>query len=934
MHQIRTWTYSFFIALVFTVSSVYADAVRERVQLDSRWKFHLGHATDTDKDFSHGTQYFTYLAKTGFGDGPAAPGFDDRGWREVRIPHDWAVEMPFDGNASHSHGYRAVGPRFPENSVGWYRHTFQVPEADLGRRISLQFDGIQRAARIFVNGFFLGEEIQGNVSQHYDITPYLNYGGDNIIAVRADVSIEEGWYYEGAGLLRPVYLHKTNPVHVDLYGTFVRTEVSGNYAEVLVDTAIVDDRENSATETLAAIKLLRTHSILNAEGDVVATAKARKFETVAGSQLDFNDRITLKNPALWSPEMPNLYTLVTRIETHKGELLDEYKTPFGVRTIRFDPNEGFFLNNQHVKLKGSNNHEDHAGVGSATPDSLIEYRMRLLKEIGMNAYRASHAPAAPAVMEIADRIGMFVINENRIMGVNAYHMNALEHMIKRDRNHPSVIMWSLGNEEWWIESNIKGARITKAMQSRAKQLDPTRPYTVAISGGWGGISTEVEVMGVNYIRHGDTDKQHAEYPWQIILGTEETTTQQTRGIYYENKERAHLSPQKDGSSGGNAESGWQHYAARPYLAGIFYWTGFDYRGEPTPYGYPAISSQFGILDTCGFPKDGAYYLKAWWQDEPVLHIARHWNWAGREGEKMPVVVHSNAEEVELFLNGKTLGRKVMPRNDHLQWQVKYAPGELRAQAYNKGKPGLVRVVATTASASGVTLDAHVNKLTAGSSEVAVINVSVRDSEGLVVPTSDNNIRFDISGPANIIGVGNGNPSSHEDDVQVEALRSVNLGDWKAPDAADAKNTIVFETKFNLPVLNERETLQKLMLNALGEKQTITLNGKILMKDAPASDAKTEIALANLNLKKSGNVLRIEASPFADWGDRSNLANIHPAKLLVRQAPKPYARKVFNGWAQVIVQAGGEPGTVRLKAQGDGLQTAEIQLFVESKNSPL
>ena len=335
-----------------------------------------------------------------------------------------------------------------------------------------------------------------------------------------------------------------------------------------------------------------------------------------------------------------MYKLVTTINS-AGTEVDRYETPFGIRTIRFDPNEGFFLNGKHVKLLGTNNHQDHAGVGAALPDALQEFRIARLKEMGSNAYRCSHNPPTPELLDACDRLGMVVLDENRLMGTNAEHLELLKQLILRDRNHPSVIAWSLGNEEWAIEGNIKGARIASTMQAFAKRLDPTRGTTVAISGGWGGgISTVLDVMGYNYITGGgkNTDQQHAKFPNQSGMGTEETTTRQTRGIYFDDRPKAHMAPvleqtgANQGMSSGNMEKEWQYYAQRPYLAGLFYWTGFDYRGEPNPFGYPAISSQFGILDTCGFPKDSFYYLKSWWTDKPVLHIYPHWNWPGREGQ--------------------------------------------------------------------------------------------------------------------------------------------------------------------------------------------------------------------------------------------------------------------------------------------------------------
>jgi beta-galactosidase len=747
-----------------------ADVVavgREKLRMNDGWKFAFGHPSDTKKDFGHATGYFSYITKTGFGDGPAAPigKFDDSAWRVLDLPHDWAVEMPFAAKGSHSHGYRAVGPGFPDVNVGWYRKTITIPKEDLGRRISLVFDGVFRASRVWVNGFYVGEEPSGYLGFRYDVSDYLNYGGENVIAIRCDVTMEEGWFYEGAGIYRHVWLEKTAPVHLVADGLTIATELdeksAGSAAKVVVRSEVTH-----ALGKAEAAEVSVSYRVIDAAGKSVAEATTKAARALAvGETIDVGAELAVAAPRLWSLEAPVLYTLVAEVRAG-GVVLDRTETPFGIRTIRFDPNEGFFLNGKHVKLKGTNNHQDHAGVGAAIPDALQDFRIKRLKEMGSNVYRCSHNPPTPELLDACDRLGMLVIDETRLMGSNPLHLDAVERMIRRDRNHPSIILWSLGNEEWAIEGNIVGARIATTMQAFAKRIDPTRMMTIAISGGWGGISTVIEVMGVNYIRHGDTDKQHKTFPWQVILGTEETTTQATRGIYFDDKERGHMAPLEDGTSGGNVETGWKHYAARPYLAGVIYWTGFDYRGEPNPLAWPAVSSQFGILDTCGFPKDSFYYLKAWWTEEPVLHIIPHWNWAGREGQELEVRAHSNHEAVELLLNGKSLGKQDMPRYGHLAWKVAYAPGVLEARGYRGGKVVETKRIETTGTAAKLVLTPDRAALTADSRDVAVITVSALDAQGRAVPVASNLVKFEITG-GKIIGVGNGDPASHEADKASE-----------------------------------------------------------------------------------------------------------------------------------------------------------------------
>ncbi len=915
LKQLRILVASVSVACTFLTFSHAAE--RTRVRIDDGWRFALGHATDKEKDFGHALGYFSYLAKTGYGDGAASANFDDRAWREISLPHDWAVEAGFDEKASYSHGFKAIGPGFPESSVGWYRRELDIAESDLGKRIRIEFDGIYRDAAIFVNGFFVGQEPSGFVAQSYDISEYLNYGGKNVVAVRADAYMEEGWYYEGAGIYRHAYLLKTEPVHVARYGTFVKSEISGDAAVVTVDTTVANEADQDA-------KVLVTHTIVDADGSIVAQSQAAELQVAAGQSTERSDSLKVLNPSLWDLDTPHLYTMVTRLSSGDGAIVDEYSTTFGIREIRFDPNHGFFLNGRSVKLKGSNNHQDHAGIGTALPDAMQDFRIRKLKEMGMNAYRVSHHHASPALLEACDRLGMLVIDETRLMGINEYHFDQLEHLILSGRNHPSVILWSIGNEEWCIEGNVFGARIAKRMQDFAHRLDPTRRVTAAVSGGWGGISSVIEAFGVNYIKHGDVDRQHRDYPEQIILGTEETTTQQTRGIYFEDAALAHQHPRENGSSGGNAESGWRFYAERDYTAGVFFWTGFDYRGEPTPYVWPAVLSQFGILDSCGFPKDGYYYLKSWWTEEPVLHIFPHWNWPGKEGESMEVRAHANCDEVELFLNGISQGRKAMPRNGHLAWDVVYEPGELLARGYVAGKLVSEKAVRTTGAPAAFDLAADRDVIDADGVDVSVVTMSVLDGRGDVVPTADDLAWFTIEGPGKIIGVGNGNPSSLEPDQFNRSASSIAIGaDWNAPAAWEMDGPLVFEASFDAPELATGEAAF-LLMNPIGKDLVVTLNGQPIARDLLAE----RVPLESLGIKPKGNVFKMEANPFDEWGAREDVAEVSPVSIAIETPAEQYRRKAFNGLAQIIVQSTGEAGAIVLRAEGEGLRAATVRIEAE------
>ena len=744
-----------------------ADLPRERLPLDANWRFAHGHATDAGKDFDHASGQFSYLAKTGFGSGAAAAKFDDSGWRALDLPHDWAVELPFSERGSISHGFKAIGRNYPENSVGWYRKTFTIPASDLGRRISVEFDGVFRDAVVWINGHYLGREESGYSGFSRNLTEFLTYVGENVIVVRADASLEEGWFYEGAGIYRHVWLVKTDPLHVERNGTYVTSELKDDSAGVTARVEIANEGTEDAIFEVV-------HTILDAAGASIATTSPRQYSLRAGGRGEYSDLLSVYKPKLWSPETPNLHKLVTTITT-SGNITDRYETAFGIRSIRFDPNRGFFLNGKHLKLKGTNNHQDHAGVGAAIPDALQEYRIAKLKEFGCNLYRASHNPPTPELLDACDRLGMLVIDENRLMGTTDYHRDHLMRQIGRDRNHPCVVLWSIGNEEWKVEGNAEGERIAATMQRWVKQADPTRPVTVAISGGWGGgFSKVIEVAGINYLdnmKKGGftTDQWHERFPNQPLLGTEECAFTQTRGIYFDDRAECHLNAYDWDPSdwGSSLEQAWTHYADRDYLAGMCVWTGFDYRGEPTPFVWPAIGSQFGILDLCGFPKDGMFYLKSWWTAEPVLHLFPHWNWQGKEGQEIKVCAYSNCDEVELFLNDRSLGRKTMRKYSHLDWPVKYAPGTLIAKGYMGGKNILTNKVETTENAESIRLAPHRANITADGADVSVIAVQVADAQGRMVPTAANPITFGISGPGRIIGVGNGDPGSHEPDCFVE-----------------------------------------------------------------------------------------------------------------------------------------------------------------------
>ncbi|MBR4740015.1 MAG: DUF4982 domain-containing protein [Bacteroidales bacterium] len=726
---------------------------REKIRLDAGWEFAFGNASSPALDFGCGTEYFTYLTKAAsiHNEGPYSPKFDKSKWpaewKTVDLPHDWVVDLPFAKEASHSHGYKTVGYQYPETSVGWYRKSFTIPADDEGKHIWLRFDGIFRDARIWLNGFYLGHEPSGYATQIYDISEYLNYGGENLVCVRADATLEEGWFYEGAGIYRHVWLEKAALVHVAPFGTFVHTQMEAPYdqADVVIETTV---RNSSAT----AARFILRHILLDASDQPVATGITEAQPVLAQADAWSALTLPLSRPHLWSPADPYLYKVLTEV-IQDGVAVDSYETRIGIRDARFDPDHGFLLNGERLELKGVNMHQDHPGVGTGIPDALQVYRLRQLKKMGVNAYRSSHNPMTPEMLDACDSLGVLVMEENRLTGVNEEHVRLLRRMIQRDRNHPSIVLWSVGNEEWAIEWNDKGRKIVETMREYCHRADPTRPMCVATSSG-PSIVIPADVAGYNYMTQNPIDQHRADYPLRCAVGSEETSGCGTRGVYFAEPGRMPALNRVADTDGqlNRIERGWQFYAARPWLGGLFFWTGFDYRGEPNPLEFPATGSQFGILDYCGFPKDEAWYLKAWWTDEPVLHILPHWNLAGHEGENVSIWVYSNCDEVSLVVNGRNLGRKKMPEGGHLEWDAVYKPGKVVATAYKKGKRVLAEVLETTGPAARLDIEAE----TIG--DVTVCTVRILDRKGRFVPDACLPLQLDVDGSARILGVGNGDPA--------------------------------------------------------------------------------------------------------------------------------------------------------------------------------
>ncbi len=753
--------YRFLLLILVMLSSTFAfsqNGVRKKINFDEGWKFHFGHASDPSKDFNY--RIANIFAKSGGAALTAIdPAFRDTGWRSLQLPHDWAVELPFVNSENQdvmSHGYKPVGGFFPGTSIGWYRKHFHVAAVDSGQRFQIQFDGVFRDASFWINGFYLGNNKSGYVGVSYDITDYILFDKENVLVVRVDASQYEGWFYEGAGIYRHVWLNQFHNVHLASDGVFVRSSTKGKQADITVEIPVENQGLTSVSVVVSALLTDRNGRVLARGKEMPAVLNVSETKTII-------QKLTVADPSLWSLDNPYLYRLIPVVKLN-GKVVDEDRIRFGIRTIEVRK-DGVFLNGQYLKIKGTNNHQDHAGVGSALPDYLQYYRIRLLKDMGSNAYRTSHHAPTPELLDACDSLGMLVMDEQRLLNSSPEYMSQFEGLIKRDRNHASVFMWSIGNEEGWLHTTSVGKRVAQSLLATLKALDPTRTSTYAADFGniYKGVNEVIPVRGFNY-RHTFMNDYHRDHPDQPIIGTEMGSTVTTRGMYTKDSIAGYL-PDQDITApwwASTAEAWWPLAAENKWMLGGFVWTGFDYRGEPTPFKWPNINSHFGIMDICGFPKNLYYYYQSWWTDKDVLHISPHWNWKGKEGQPIDVWVNSNADDIELFLNGKSLGKKEMPRNSHLRWSVPYEAGKLEAVGYKKGRR-LEAKVETTGDAYEMVVTPYKTTMLADGKDAVVINISVVDRQGLTVPDANNLVRFRFTGDAKIIGAGNGDPSSHEPD---------------------------------------------------------------------------------------------------------------------------------------------------------------------------
>ncbi len=711
--------------------------------------------------------------------GKAALNYNDNSWEHVTLPHDWCYSLPMKKEYDRGHGHYAVNnigmdhadhaicPE-PVSTIGWYRRKIKFPEDVEGKRVFLHFDGIFRDSMLFINGQKFLQHESGYAPFSADITNHIRPGQDNLIAVRCDASMFEGWWYEGAGIYRNVHISVCEPLYVRDNGVTIRTDNSG---AVALRAEIENKYEEAVKYSVrASIKL---------GGEIVASAVNEEILQESYSPMTAELSLRVDSPKLWELDSPTLYECVIEI-LRGGEVIDSHTESFGFREIKFDADKGFFLNGRRVQINGACVHQDLACVGVALTDDLQEFKIRRLKEMGCNAYRSSHHAPTRALVEVCDRLGMLFMDETRMFGSTPECLSQLEALVRRDRNSPSVIIWSIGNEEQacGIQNRVQGTKMARDMMRVVRALDPTRPVTYGGNNGgrYEGINEAVDVRGINYIRIMQQDdfagKYHADHPTQPIISTEETS-----GLYHRGSVKidieGHLVSGYDENTaiwGSTAEGFLRYYDAHPYIAGGFIWTGFDYTGEPTPYSYYNSVTSFGAIDLCGFPKEIYHYYRSWWRDEPHLYLMPHWN--HKDGETVRVIAYTNCPEVELFLNGRSLGKQTVERFGYGEWQTAFESGRLEAVAYKDGKE-ILRTVNVTAG-EPASLDLRREDYASG--ETVIMSATVVDSCGNPVPDANSLIRFKAKG-AKIIGVGNGDPRSYEPSQFKPIKERIELGAW-------------------------------------------------------------------------------------------------------------------------------------------------------------
>ena len=719
------------------------------LRLDNGWLFHKGDIV-VPQPMGHEDTY--HAAKAGVAPGAAGVAWDDSDWREVDLPHDWAMEEPVDPAANVAQGYRKRG-------IGWYRRTLHLPTEWRGKYLEIQLGAAATHATVWFNGIEVAHSYSGYTAILIDITPYARFGEElNTLAVRVDADAMEGWWYEGAGLYRHNALAVRNSAYITTDGLHADPQKTGNRWTVPIAVTV----GNSAR---TAQRVRAEATLFDPDGRTLGHEMV-EFTVEPLTRGEVRMAVGIADPRRWSIETPTLYRVEARLLLD-GAVVDTRATRIGFRELRFDAATGFYLNGEHVELKGVCVHQDHAGVGVAMPDAMWEWRARRLKAMGCTAIRCSHHAPAPEMLDACDRLGILVMDENRNFNPSPDYLAQLEWLVRRDRNHPSVIMWSVFNEEP-MQATEQGYEMVRRMARAVKNLDTSRPVTAAMNDGMFtplNVSQAVDVVGINY-QHRSYDPFHAAHPNKPMTSSEDTSGFMTRGVWKTDLTRHEMSSYDTEAAdwGLTQHASWKEVATRPFVAGTFVWTGFDYHGEPTPFEWPTTSSLFGIMDLCGFAKMAFHLRRAQWEDTlPALAIAPHWTWPGREGEPIRVMVLTNAETVELSLNGKSLGKRTVDRLAMPEWQVPYQPGRLEAVAWRGGREIARTRVETTGAPVALRLVADRRTMLGTGTDVQPFTVMAVDARGRVVPGADARVSFAVTGGA-VIGVGNGDPNDHDSEV--------------------------------------------------------------------------------------------------------------------------------------------------------------------------
>lgn len=736
--------------------------------------------------------------------------FNDSSWEKVNLPHDWAIKGPFlEGPNSEVNG--GMG-RLPSHGVAWYRKKLDIPASDKGKSFFLEIDGAMSYAIVWFNGHLIGGWPYGYSSWELDLTPFIKPGGENQLSIRLDNPNRSSRWYPGGGIYRNVWLTKTNPVHVGRFGTYVVTkDVSKSSATINLAITIDNDSKKDATVEVGT-EIFVLDSEGNKTGNAVTKFTLLKSKVLAGENTKVENSLNLKNPRLWGPkptQTPNLYVAVTTV-SQNGKTIDQYETRFGVRSILYDPNKGIIVNGEQIPIRGANQHHDLGALGAAFNTRAAERQLQMLQEMGCNAIRMSHNPPAPELLELTDRMGLLVIDEifdswEQKKTPHDFHLifpdwsePDTRAFIRRDRNCPSVFMWSFGNEVGEQYTGVEGAAVAKRLYDISKEEDSTRPSMSAMNYAKPDMELPkvFDIIGLNYQGEGirqspefegterirtapQYDAFRSKFPNKVIMSSESSYSISSRGVYLFPVSKELSAPMRDGRGGDSkiqqvssyevhsvdysstAEKVFGSLERHPFVAGEFVWTGLDYLGEPDPY-FLSRSSYSGSIDLAGFKKDRFYLYQSHWRPElPMVHILPHWNWPERIGKNTPVHAFTSGDEAELFLNGKSLGLKKMGQYEYrLRWDsVLYEAGELKMVAYKNGKKWAENSVKTTDVPNKLVSMADREVIKADGKDLAYITVQVTDKDGLVVPRSNNPIEFSIEGPGEIVATDNGDPTN-------------------------------------------------------------------------------------------------------------------------------------------------------------------------------